>query len=279
MPTATSFTALGKGNGFPFCPGKVDVSGFDHWVTLAGYSKTNAAAGSSVTETQIKTSLERCMKLFWNLHSATASFTSTWAVDSLNFDKGLPNHEYIITPEPKGRICVGITQPTSSNTGMTEAQLNETGGVGCGTGGTFRINPKRMYNGSITDTSNFVGYGFSSLFDGTSSSGQQDGLNDIVASLKISSYLDGQSTSGTSEDPPGSGNFEFFDKTASILTKDNIPFRSFSSAIAFTVAAGSYSKTISSSSSSASASGSISGSVCAGSVTIPQNFFDFYTYS
>ncbi len=36
MPTATSFNALGRGNGFPFCPTSVDVSGFDHWVTLAG---------------------------------------------------------------------------------------------------------------------------------------------------------------------------------------------------------------------------------------------------
>ena len=68
MPTANTFQTRGRRNGFPFCPTNVDVSGFDHWVTLAGYSKTNADAGSSVTETQIKTSLERCMELYWILN-------------------------------------------------------------------------------------------------------------------------------------------------------------------------------------------------------------------
>ena len=38
MPKADTFTALGRGNGFGFCPKKVDVSEFDNWITLGGVS-------------------------------------------------------------------------------------------------------------------------------------------------------------------------------------------------------------------------------------------------
>ena len=65
MPEAESFNALGKGNGFPFCPAKGDVSGFDYWVTLGGFKKTD---GGSPSQAQIDLSLSNAMKLWWNLN-------------------------------------------------------------------------------------------------------------------------------------------------------------------------------------------------------------------
>jgi len=71
MPTATSFTALGRGNGFPFCLETVDVldrgdgNPYDHWVTLGGFKKTS---GGSPTQSQINLSLQNAMKLFWNVY-------------------------------------------------------------------------------------------------------------------------------------------------------------------------------------------------------------------
>ena len=276
MPTAIPFTALVRGNGFPLCLAKVDVSEYDNWITLGGVSSGLASSA------QINESLKNCMQLHWNLHSATASFTATWADNSFSFDKSLPNHEYIITPEPKGRSCRFIT-PQISRTDMTEAEFIETDGFGCSTRGTFRINPVRMYNGSTSNELVFVGYGVSMLFDGVAQSGHAEGLNDVVSRILISSYLNGQSRSGSIQDPPGSGNVDFFDDTASILTIDNIPFRSLSKALAFSNAGSGYSKNISSNSRSASASGTFGSgagfSSSTSSVTIPESFFDFYTYN
>ena len=162
MPTATTFQAKGRRNGFPSCLGKVDVSVYDHWVTLGGTEKGNTA-----TESEKSLSLVNAMKLYWNLYSATASFTATWSTVNLSFDKSLANHQYVITPEPRRRLCEGITQPAQSSTGMTEAEYDQTGGVGCGTSGSFKIfNPVRMYNGSTSNTSNFVGYGIRDLLNG-----------------------------------------------------------------------------------------------------------------
>jgi len=307
MPTATSFTARGRGNGFSFCPAKVDVSGYDNWVTLGGVSS------GSATQAQINTSLVNAMKLYWNLYSATASFTATWStvnlsfdkslanhqyvitpeprrrlcegITHLSFDKSLANHQYVITPEPRRRLCEGITQPAQSSTGMTEAEYDQTDGVGCGTSGSFKIfNPVRMYNGSTSNTSNFVGYGIRDLFNGSASGDHLEGVASVNATVKVSSYLNGTTESGSNENPVGSGNFFYFDRTASILNLSGIPFRSFSSADASTNANSAFSKTLSSSANSASASGTSSGTgysdSVSGGVTIPTNFgFDFYTYS
>lgn len=282
MPTATSFTALGRGNGFPFCPFKVDVSGYDNWVTLGGVSSGSASSA------EINTSLARCMKLYWNLSSATASFTANISSSSpainYNINKDLSNHEYEITPEPKERICEGITQPAVSSTTMTEAEYTETSGAGCGTQGIFKIIPVRMYNGSTSDISKFVGYGYGStnLFNGSAGGGHLEGIASANARVKVASYLDGNTESGSIV-TPGSGETFFYDRTASILNLDGMPFRSFSEATASSVVPSNFSKTLSSSANSASASGTFSfggtSDSVAGSVTIPEDFdFDFYTY-
>ena len=279
MPTADSFTALGKGNGFRFCPPGVDVSGYDHWITLGGTRKGNTA-----TESEKSLSLVNAMRVYWNLHSATASFTATWSAGDLNFDKSLLDHEYVIEEEPKERICKNITQPNISSTSMTLAELNETGGTGCGTLGRFQVlSPLRMYNGSTSDESKFVGYGVSILFSGTSGGDHPEGTVSGGAIITVASYLNGTTESGQDgPDPQGNPSVFFFDRRASELILDGIPFRSFSSAGAGSAyGASGLSKTLTTSANSASfdagfGTGNVSVS---GSVTIPVNFeFDFYTY-
>jgi|TARA_R110000787_G_scaffold205277_2_gene315692 hypothetical protein len=280
MPNADSFTALGEGNGFPARAGKVNVSVYDHWVTLGGTEKGNTA-----TESEKKLSLVNAMKLYWNLHSATASFTATWSDSAIPYslDKSLPNHEYVIELEPKERLCQSIP-PVRSSTSPTPAELTATSGTGCSTSGILNIlRPVRMYDGSTSDESNFVGYGVNDFFSGSSGGSHPEGIASGGAIVRVASYLDGTTDSGSSESPTGSGNFSYFNSKASILNLDGIPFRSFCSATAFTTAESIFSKTLTSSANSASASvASTSGgesSSVVGSVTIPEDFgFDFYTY-
>ena len=279
MPTTTTFQAKGKRNGFPSCLGKVDVSVYDHWVTLGGTRKGNTA-----TESEKNLSLVNAMRVFWNLHSATASFTATWSAGDLNFDKSLLDHEYVIEEEPKERLCKTITQPAASSTNMTEAELAETGGTGCGTLGRFQVlSPFRMYDGSTSDESKFVGYGVSILFFGTSGGDHPEGTVSGGATIRVASYLNGTTESGQDgPDPQGDPSVFFFNNRASELILDGIPFRSFSSASASSAAgASSLSKTLTTSANSASFSAGFgpSNANVSGSVTIPVDFdFDFYTY-
>ena len=279
MPTTTTFQAKGRRNGFPSCPGKVDVSVYDHWVTLGGTEKGNTA-----TESEKSLSLVNAMRVYWNLHSATASFTATWGGGSLAFDKSLPNHEYVIEEKPEERICKSITQPAASSTNMTEAELAETGGFGCGTLGRFEVLPVRMYDGSTSYASNFVGYGISLLFSGLSGGSHNEGILDAGAIVRVASYLDGITESGQDgPSPEGDPSVVFFNNRASELILDEIPFRSFCSASAGSSAGGDdLVKTLNTSANSASFSSSFgTGNVSvSGSVTIPADFeFDFYTYS
>jgi hypothetical protein len=227
MPTATSFAALGRGNGFPFCPTSVDVSGFDHWVTLAGYSKTNADAGSSVTETQIKTSLTRCVNLYWNTELVKTSVdaeasdsSSTAQINTQDFEHKIMKTASVAL-EPRERVCY-------SN--LTGLQLNESttpGAEACNAIVSFKLNPVRMYNGATTDINNFVGFGFSDLIDGLCNANHFGGLLDASVQSKVSSYLNGTTGSGTSTDP---GSSTEFNKAVYDFTVNSIPFKAFNQA-------------------------------------------------
>tara|TARA_R110000787_G_C13257746_1_gene430145 strand:+ start:52 stop:726 length:675 start_codon:yes stop_codon:yes gene_type:complete len=59
MPTATSFTALGNGNGFPFC--------LNHQTESQLANKTNAEGKQK--KLRLDGSLGEIMKIFWNLYS------------------------------------------------------------------------------------------------------------------------------------------------------------------------------------------------------------------
>ena len=106
---------------------------------------------------------------------------------------------------------------------------------------------------------------------------------DAGAIVRVASYLDGITESGQDgPDPEGDPSVSYFDRKASILNLDGIPFRSFCSADASSTAPSGLLKTLTSSSNKASFSSSFgTGNVSvSGSVTIPADFdFDFYTYS
>lgn len=81
MPTANSFTALGRGNGFPFCLTKRDVTALNdqwHWTTLSGVNADNytSYSGSSLQE-KVDQSLAHAMKLYWTRYKATGFSAST----------------------------------------------------------------------------------------------------------------------------------------------------------------------------------------------------------
>jgi len=154
MPTATPFTALGKGNGFASCLSKVDVSNYDYWTTLSGVNKNSPEASDSL----IAESLELGMKIYWNLFSCVAPTNVTF---SSTADPPLPSESSSVSnldvsshsnSEPMDRICgyAYATDSQSSNpSGRTNCQLFLTAGTGV-----------RMYDGVTTDESNFVGIGY-----------------------------------------------------------------------------------------------------------------------
>lgn len=92
MPTADSFTALGKGNGFPFwyCIQKTDVtalndqsSGEWHWTTLSGVNADNYTSFSGEElQAKVDQSLAYAMKLFWTRYKVTGFNASLALSDS-----------------------------------------------------------------------------------------------------------------------------------------------------------------------------------------------------
>jgi len=108
MPTATEFTALGAGNGFPFCLPSLDVSNrgdgnpYEQWVTLGGTQK-----GSSPTQGEIDLSLKNAMKIFWNYngHSVVSlpqNLTVRIDIDSANYTSKSPSGNWT---NPLSRVC------------------------------------------------------------------------------------------------------------------------------------------------------------------------------
>lgn len=89
MPTAEKFTALGAGNGFPFCPTRVNVENYSYWSTLGGFNDTNTG---SPTDEQLNLSLLNAMKLWWNYNGHIASSSGSAGSPSgeitINLDNG-----------------------------------------------------------------------------------------------------------------------------------------------------------------------------------------------
>jgi len=221
MPTADSFIALGRGNGFPFCPTSVDVSIYDHWVTLAGVTS------GSATQAEINTSLKNCMKLYWNtelvktsVDAEASNSSSTAQINTQDFEHKIMKTASVAL-EPRERVCY------SNLTGLS---LNETtfpGFPGCQAIIHFKLEPVRMYNGAITDINNFVGFGFSDLIDGSCSAGHSDGDLDATVQSDVSSYLNGTTASGSSIDGDEA---TVFNNVVHDFTINSIPFKVFNRA-------------------------------------------------
>jgi hypothetical protein len=155
MPTADSFTALGMGNGFPFCPPKVDVSSNDLWSTIDGYNKSSTGTR---TAAGIAESKRLAMLYVWNTYQLTGSASAgIYSVSDINSEDNADT----ITGDPltpKSRFC-----------------LDGFGGFGDYTdieGSPYRkgyidlyvsLSVTAMYDGSTSDENNFVGYGIGSI--------------------------------------------------------------------------------------------------------------------
>jgi hypothetical protein len=184
MPVATPFTALGRGNGFPYKLTKVDVSDrgdgqpYDYWVTLGGFKQGDAGPP---TDQQISDSLANAMKLFWNYNGHSVDFTVDVDLTALTIDieQGDFDGGNVTAPfEPEDRVCeedgwfVFIQDPSGFESIDTE------------------IYPIRMYDGSTDDEENFVGYGVDLVgFDAFS----------LPASFLFASYIDTISVGSTYE--------------------------------------------------------------------------------
>ena len=147
MPTATSFTALGRGNGFPSCLNKTDVSDFDYWTTLSGFNKDS---GGSPTDQQITESYILAMKLFWNVFEATAPSTASRTDTGASVEGTSVDTSSSTFDKPKDRVCANSSIVVSdyNQNANTEALIK-----------LIVTPPRRMYNGATTQEDNFIGYG------------------------------------------------------------------------------------------------------------------------
>ena len=144
MPEAEKFTALGAGNGFPECLQRVDVSTYDHWMTLGGNR-------DGVPFDESKTGLTECMHFYWNIHAMMCDsfeqFTSDeTGVIRTDFSKTTDNPDY---PKPKERVCgQEVTNLAMYGDLMDFSRLDELSDW-----------IMAMYDGDTKDKDNFVGYG------------------------------------------------------------------------------------------------------------------------
>jgi len=122
MPTATPFTALGRGNGFPFCVGKIEISGLPDsimWTTLSGVNADNYAGfeGAALAG-KVNESLELAMKLYWSKFKLNGLSASSSGDLSRRTSRLVPIDEPI-TEVWNGSIS-GMTSADASSAGVLE---------------------------------------------------------------------------------------------------------------------------------------------------------------
>lgn len=145
MPTATPFSALGAGNGFPFCLTKVNVSLYEYVNPMT---------------------LEQAMKFRWNSYSVEMSASYNPVGDPFNgnvsnptvddrIDNGTdenPSGYQVGDREPAKRVCGSVGRSYKS---QDSDEYYAVGVVFFATGSV-----ERLYDGDTTDEGNFIGYGF-----------------------------------------------------------------------------------------------------------------------
>ena len=163
MPTATSFIALGRGNGFNRCLSKQNVESYDYWTTLSGWNKDNTPATAAAKAQSIADSHALAMSMYWNLYQVTGSATATWNADTVSVSAvtvgryyNPPNSSNLTAIEPKDRTCI--------SSGLFSRETDESLGLGIESYISSNTNPGRflkLYDGDETNEANFVGYGLS----------------------------------------------------------------------------------------------------------------------
>lgn len=190
MPEATSFNALGVGNGFPFCPllyvdedeygpnpvsdSRVDVSVFPTWTTLGGY---NSGSVGAVTEAEINLSRQRAMEIYWNIYQVNCELS---AIDT---GGGFPSNESITNitafSTPRQRVCGEGMARFDDSVPFSRCSL------------IVNAQPLWLFNGDITDWDNFIGFsigeniaadGFFNFIDATAFGGSTGSSSDLIVS-------------------------------------------------------------------------------------------------
>ena len=153
MSTAESFHFIGMGNGFDFCPQKIDVTqdGFGDvaltdWCTLGGINKGNVAGMDDQEKVRrIELSRRGLMRLYYNLEKVNASINSI--PEDPNDDplsvSGVENED-----KPSTRTCdyfwfKGNNSGDASFSLLIEAKIRSV---------------SALYNGDKYNEENFVGY-------------------------------------------------------------------------------------------------------------------------
>ena len=158
MPTADSFFALGMGNGFPFCPTKVDVTEVDSggndvwpmWSTIDGYNKDTT---EDRTAAGIIESKRLAMLYVWNTYHLTGSVTvGSDSLLNVNSEDDTQSGDPLT---PKSRVCLdgndrfgqGIEAEDADGYPIASLVLE------------VPLSVTAMYDGSTSNESNFIGYG------------------------------------------------------------------------------------------------------------------------
>jgi len=130
MPTATPFTALGRGNGFPFCANKIEINGLPDstmWTTLSGVNADNYTGfGEAALAEKVNESLELAMKLYWNKFKLNGLSASSSGDLSRRTSRFIPIDEPV-TEVWNGSIS-GMTSADASEAGVLEPSKRVCGG-------------------------------------------------------------------------------------------------------------------------------------------------------
>ena len=309
---ATPFAAFVRGSGLPFCVNsKLDVSGYFNWCVLGEYDtsgsiaqKSNYASLSTAQKEFAKNkSIANAMRLFFNTNSIAYNISATGsAVDNINnstiydlsetlnatssitsdlqvvdFDGVFPASYQVNTSsalEPRDRSCSSGSSAFSKREKHFGGQAVVSVSARINTGTQSSI--VRMYNGSTSSESNFVGYGIRQYWKLSSNSTTDSQFLGVRSDFYTASYLQYQ----LEIDPPEEGGHK------AIVSQNVTAIKSSLSADApmlliAQASSRSDDSSLSTSSSGVSTSRSSSdpGSSTAGSTSIGVPTINFHTYS
>jgi len=141
MPTTTEFTALGAGNGFPSCIGKVDIGNLSSgimWTTLSGVNADNYTSfGEAALAEKVSESLELAMKLYWNKFKLDGLSASSSGNLSRRTSRFVPIDEPL-TESWNGNVS-GMTDADANSAGVLEP-INRV----CGGGAKRILKPENV---------------------------------------------------------------------------------------------------------------------------------------
>jgi hypothetical protein len=179
---------------------RTDVSQYDNWITLGGTAK-----GSSPTDAQKTLSFINAVKLWFNLYSITGSMsadvTDGGPVSHTGKEVILKRGTEDIALQPIRRSCFG-TNPNINNQINTlnssfqddNGSENNVASVNLGLG--FLRFVVKMYDGSVNNESNFVGFGITRITYSSANAATIFGSAEANVSIDVASFLNGTNSSG-----------------------------------------------------------------------------------